>query len=881
LSELVSLLETPFALEKIDQNLISPELSKCLTRIGIKYLHLIQYQALLEGVTCNRSCLISTPSGSGKTLIAEIAILSHILEKRGKALYLVPLRALATEKAQYFKNMYGYLNISICHAVGDEEISLPDLERSDILILTFEKYDSFLRNLPENPWLLKTTIVIIDEVHLLGDSHRGSRLENCILRTYRFQNPPQMLYLSATIANPNILHNWFSYLEQKYRKSKMGIVLSQERPIPLKYNIRYSEHPNDDIEKICAKILSEQGQVLIFTNSRRDTEKLADFLSHSNNLQNIHLNNAQTSSADIVFQHILLRETISHGIAFHHAGLTTEERALIEKKFQAGNIRILCCTTTLSAGINTPTRAVILKGFHLFEKKKTDQPGLSEESAKFTKKIIDRNQFHQICGRAGRLGYDNVGLVFIIVGEREEIEFVENYYFSSSPEPLTPKYDSIQSILPSNEEYLSETVLTLIFERKNVRISDLNEYLQDSLIRFENGGRLKEPMNLRLNLGHTDMYNLLKFLSTRSQILQFQLYRWHFSFLEWIPEKCIKLSYSLTPKTISGQIDFKESVINSIGEIEFVYHSGVRCSCGFEYRVGSLDNKVPIDLEFCPHICSFFYLLCHIPSSFISKNIQFKNWVLNFKANTNSSVIFRWDIENFCYNSLYPPNIIDSLLNLDMIQIERNYSGENIIICSILGEISVRTYILPYQAYYLITQISRADHSPGLPRIVQILKTIKNLIEMEDQRENIPIIEIVNWWITENSIQQIFDKLRYSFPGYVIYLSDLQNLMEKIVRYFRFYKEYFFRIAYGKNTEYLEEIVEYNYRLYYGIKKDLIPWIPILRDITPVNLRMFVKNNIVSPNDLNKYSPEFLARISGLNLEKCREIQLIALKKMN
>ena len=171
------------------------------------------------GVFEDKNLLVCTPTASGKTLVAELAFLNAILHDKGKAVYVVPLRALASEKYKTFKK--DYPNIKIAISSGDTDSSDSYLERYDLIITTSEKFDSLIRH--KAPWLRQVKTVIIDEIHLLNDPGRGPTLEVLITILRSILKNLQLIALSATIGNPEELSEW---LEAK-------LVLDDWRPVRL------------------------------------------------------------------------------------------------------------------------------------------------------------------------------------------------------------------------------------------------------------------------------------------------------------------------------------------------------------------------------------------------------------------------------------------------------------------------------------------------------------------------------------------------------------------------------------------------------------------------------------------------------------------------
>ncbi len=192
----------------------------------IQNLRPCQEKAINAGLLKNKNLLVCTPTASGKTLIAEIASLQSILNKKGKAIYIVPLKALANEKYKDFKERYGKLcNIAI--SIGDMDKSDTYLAKYDLIILTSEKLDSLLRHKVE--WINEVSTIVIDEVHLLNDPGRGPTLEVVITLLRQLLPKAQLIALSATVGNPQELAEWLN----------AELVIDNWRPVELKKGIYY------------------------------------------------------------------------------------------------------------------------------------------------------------------------------------------------------------------------------------------------------------------------------------------------------------------------------------------------------------------------------------------------------------------------------------------------------------------------------------------------------------------------------------------------------------------------------------------------------------------------------------------------------------------
>jgi helicase len=199
---------------------LPPQLKDVFAKQGITEFRPSQQKAVEAGLLRGKNILVCTPTASGKTLIAEMAAGKAILEGKGKAVYIVPLVALASEKSKDFKKKYdGLLKVAL--SVGDFDSSDPHLMDYDLIICTAEKLDSLIRH--HTPWLRFVSTVIVDEVHLLNDVSRGPTLEILITLLKKILPQVQIIALSATIGNPEELATWLD----------AQLVKDNWRPVPL------------------------------------------------------------------------------------------------------------------------------------------------------------------------------------------------------------------------------------------------------------------------------------------------------------------------------------------------------------------------------------------------------------------------------------------------------------------------------------------------------------------------------------------------------------------------------------------------------------------------------------------------------------------------
>ena len=210
------------------KNRIPGKLFKILDK-DIKKLRPAQEKAVKKGLLDGKNLLVCTPTASGKTLIAELASMKSIIEGNGKTVYIVPLKALASEKFKDFKKRYGGV-AKVALSIGDIDSSDSYLVDYDLIITTSEKLDSLIRH--HAPWISLISTIIIDEIHLLNDPGRGPTLEILITILRQLLKKAQIIGLSATIGNPQELAGWLDaeLIEDDWRPVKLhkGIYLDGE-----------------------------------------------------------------------------------------------------------------------------------------------------------------------------------------------------------------------------------------------------------------------------------------------------------------------------------------------------------------------------------------------------------------------------------------------------------------------------------------------------------------------------------------------------------------------------------------------------------------------------------------------------------------------------
>ncbi|XP_063289565.1 DNA polymerase theta [Pelobates fuscus] len=439
--------------------------------IGVSQMFEWQADCLMLGqVLEGRNLVYSAPTSAGKTLVAELLILKRVLETRKKALFILPFVSVAKEKTFYLQNLFQEVGVRVGGYMGS---SAPagGFSSLDVAVCTIEKANGLVNRLIEEDRMDLLGMMVVDELHMLGDSHRGYLLE-LLLTKVRYvtqkrasknvdaqradtRNEVQIVGMSATLPNLGLLASWLNaelyctdyrpvpLLEQvKVGKtiydSTMTAMRDFEPLIPLKGD-------EDHIVSLCYETIQGGHSVLIFCPSKNWCEKLADTIARE--FYNLYQSAAQQPEGtgiiapvtldkdgvqDVVDQlkrspaalDAVLARTVPWGVAFHHAGLTFDERDIIEGAFRQGYVRVLAATSTLSSGVNLPARRVIIR------------------SPLFNGRLLDILTYKQMSGRAGRKGVDTVG---------ESILVCKNSERSKGINLLQGTLKPIQSCLMRNE----------------------------------------------------------------------------------------------------------------------------------------------------------------------------------------------------------------------------------------------------------------------------------------------------------------------------------------------------------------------------------------------------------------------------------------------
>ncbi|KTG47727.1 hypothetical protein cypCar_00001611 [Cyprinus carpio] len=413
--------------------------------LGVQRMFEWQAECLTLGkVLEGQNLVYSAPTSAGKTLVSELLILKRVLETRQKAMFILPFVSVAREKMFYLQNVFQEAGVRVEGYMGNTSAA-GGFSALDVAVCTIEKANGLINRLIEEDKLDLLGIVVVDELHMVGDSGRGYLLEllltkiqyigqkNTARRSAQSGSPGvQIVGMSATLPNLDLLAHWL----------KAELYSTNYRPVPLMEWVKIGTNvydgsmnlvrqftpalpvkgDDDHIVSLCFETVQDGHSALLFCPSKNWCEKLADSIGRE--FYNLHHKEMQSGSGvqsislnqeglqDVVAQlkrapaslDQVLQRTVPWGVAFHHAGLTFDERDILEGAFRQGYIRVLAATSTLSSGVNLPARRVIIR------------------TPVFNGHLLDILTYKQMVGRAGRKGVDTMGESVLVCKEAERVK---------------------------------------------------------------------------------------------------------------------------------------------------------------------------------------------------------------------------------------------------------------------------------------------------------------------------------------------------------------------------------------------------------------------------------------------------------------------------
>ncbi|KAK3943832.1 activating signal cointegrator 1 complex subunit 3 [Diplogelasinospora grovesii] len=401
--------------------------------------------------------LLGSPTGSGKTVAAELAMWWAFRERPGsKVVYIAPMKALVRERVKdWGARLARPLGLRLVELTGDNTPDTRTIQDADIIVTTPEKWDGISRSWQTRGYVRKVSLVIIDEIHLLAGD-RGPILEIIVSRmNYIASSTKQavrLLGMSTACANASDLANWLGVKEGLFN------FRHSVRPVPLELYI--DGFP--EVRGFCplmqsmnrptflaVKNHSPDKPVIVFVPSRRQTRLTAkDLINYCGMEENprrfLHMEEDDLQLNLSRVKDDALKEAISFGIALHHAGLVESDRQLAEELFLNNKIQILVATSTLAWGVNLPAHLVVVKGTQFYDAKIEGY------------KDMDLTDVLQMLGRAGRPQFDNSGVARIFTQDSKK-DFYKHFLHTGFPVE-----SSLHTVLDNHlcAEVSAETVVT-------------------------------------------------------------------------------------------------------------------------------------------------------------------------------------------------------------------------------------------------------------------------------------------------------------------------------------------------------------------------------------------------------------------------------------
>uniref|UniRef100_A0A8C5R4H0 Probable ATP-dependent DNA helicase HFM1 n=1 Tax=Leptobrachium leishanense TaxID=445787 RepID=A0A8C5R4H0_9ANUR len=383
------------------------------------YFNYIQSKALDDILYSDKNFVICAPTGSGKTVIFELAITRLLIEApipwtNIKVVYMAPIKALCGQRFDDWKEKFGPIGLTCKELTGDTQMDdLFEIQHAHIIMTTPEKWDSMTRKWTDNNMVQLVRLFLIDEVHTLKDESRGATLEvvvsrmktmqstlSCISKESKRHTPMRFVAVSATIPNAEDIAEWLSDGKQPAVCMKMD---ETHRPVKLrkvvlgfpcgsnKTDFKFDLTLNYKMAGVI-QTYSEQKPTLVFCATRKGVQQASAILAKDARfIMNIdHKQRLQRSANSI--KEAKLRDLFLYGIGYHHAGVDVSDRKIIEAAFITGDLPVLFTTSTLAMGVNLPAHLVVIKSTTHYSS------GMFQE--------YSETDILQMIGRAGRPQYD-------------------------------------------------------------------------------------------------------------------------------------------------------------------------------------------------------------------------------------------------------------------------------------------------------------------------------------------------------------------------------------------------------------------------------------------------------------------------------------------
>ncbi|TKA69582.1 hypothetical protein B0A49_04499 [Cryomyces minteri] len=381
------------------------------------------FQVIYHG---NDNFVLSSPTGSGKTVIFELAICRLITRFRSgsyKVVYQAPTKSLCSERQRDWQAKFGVLDLQCAELTGDTDpAQMRNVQNASIIITTPEKWDSMTRRWKDHERLMQMVkLFLIDEIHFLKED-RGATLEAVVSRMKSVGSDVRFIALSATVPNSDDIATWLGKDSMDQKLSAQRERFGEEfRPVKLQKHVcGYQSTSNDfvfdkTLDKKLPELIAKYSQrkpIMIFCSTRTSCVSTAKLLANWWATKGPSDRYWEAPRMHIQVNDVELRNTIPSGVAFHHAGIDGSDRAIIEKAYLQGGVNVICCTSTLAVGVNLPCHFVIIKNTACYM------------NALVGCKEYSDLEVMQMLGRAGRPQFDD-SAVAVIMTRLEKVKHYE------------------------------------------------------------------------------------------------------------------------------------------------------------------------------------------------------------------------------------------------------------------------------------------------------------------------------------------------------------------------------------------------------------------------------------------------------------------------
>ncbi|NWH82789.1 HELQ Helicase, partial [Piaya cayana] len=451
---------------------------------GIETLYEWQHDCLtLESLQQRKNLIYSLPTSGGKTLVAEIIILQELLCRQKDVLMILPYVAIVQEKIRALSSFGIELGFLVEEYAGSKG-RFPPIKRrikKSLYIATIEKGHALVNSLIETKRIDDLGLVVVDELHMLGEGSRGATLEITLAKILYTTKNTQIIGMSATLNNVGDLQKFLQaeYYTNNFRpvelkeyikirdtiytvdsETENGFTFS--RLLNFKYSSDLEKADPDHIIALVTEVIPKYS-CLIFCPTKKNCENVAsmvckylskEFRVHKEKEKQGLIKNLKSIGNGSICP--ILKQTIPFGVVYHHSGLTNDERKSIEEAYSAGVLCLIACTATLAAGVNLPARRVILRA-----------PYVASD-------FLKKNQYKQMVGRAGRAGIDSAGESILIVQEKDK-HLVQDLVHS----PLENCYSNLLLELTKGMQSL---LLSLVGLKIAVTYEEVNNFMHNTLL---------------------------------------------------------------------------------------------------------------------------------------------------------------------------------------------------------------------------------------------------------------------------------------------------------------------------------------------------------------------------------------------------------------